>query len=186
MGPAPPAGGVGGIAAMGRPAVALILVQPVEPAHILRITHRLEGAHVLTAGKDIRALQLHVDSGHDPGHILLRVQLEPVQHRLHGRQKIPPDQGHIRDLRDLPDGDMLRLDDLKALFQQGLAGLAGIPAVKENVKGVKVPVLRVNAISGKAAAQTVGTVVHGHHALRDLLPRHPPALPGDHGGNGTP
>ena len=51
---------------------------------------------------------------------------------------------------------MLRLDDLKALLQQRLAGLAGIPAVKEDVEGIVVPVLRINAVCGEAAAQTVG------------------------------
>ena len=53
---APPAGSVGRIAAMGRPAVRLVLLQTVEPAHILRIAHGLEGAHVLAAGEYICAL----------------------------------------------------------------------------------------------------------------------------------
>ena len=180
---APPAGGIGGIAAMGRPGIGLILVQTVKPAHVLRVAHRLERAHVLAAGEHIGAFQLHVDLRHDPGHILLLVQLQPVQHRLHGRQKVAPDQRHIRDFRDLADGNMLRLDDLKALFQQRFAGLSGIPRVKEDVEGVKVPVLRVNAVPRKAAAQTVGTVMHGNHALHDLFSRHAAALTGDHGGN---
>ena len=180
---APPAGGVGGIAAVGRPAVRLVLLKAIEPAHVLRIAHRLEGPHIFAAGKHICTPKLRVDLRYDAGHVFLRVQLQPVQHRLHRRQKIPPDQGHIGDLRDLPDGNVLRLDDLKALLQQRLTGLAGIPAVKEDVEGIVVPVFRINAICGEAAAQTVGAVVHGDHALHDLLSRHPASLPGDHSGN---
>ena len=78
---------------------------------------------------------------------------------------------------------MLRLDDLKAFLQQRLAGLAGIPAVKEDVEGIVVPVFRINAVCGEAAAQTVGAVMHGDHALHDFLSRHPASLPGDHSGN---
>ena len=183
MGAAPPAGGVGGIAAVGRPAVRLVLLKAIEPAHVLRIAHRLEGPHIFAAGKHVCAPKLRVDLRHDARHVFLRVQLQPVQNGLHRRQKIPPDQGHIGDLRDLPDGNVLRLDDLKALLQQRLAGLAGIPAVKEDVEGIVVPVFRINAVCGEAAAQTVGAVMHGDHALHDLLSRHPAALPGDHSGD---
>ena len=183
MGAAPPAGGIGGIAAVGRPAVRLVLLKAIEPAHVLRIAHCLEGPHIFAAGKHICTPKLCVDLRYDAGHVFLRVQLQPVQHRLHRRQKIPPDQGHIGDLRDLPDGNVLRLDDLKAFLQQRLAGLAGIPAVKEDVEGIVVPVFRINAVCGEAAAQTVGAVVHGDHALHDFLSRHPASLPGDHSGN---
>ena len=183
MGAAPPAGGVGWIAAVGRPAVRLVLLKAVEPAHVLRIANRLEGPHIFAAGKHVCAPKLRVDLRHDARHVFLRVQLQPVQHRLHRRQKIPPDQGHIGDLRDLPDGNVLRLDDLKALLQQRLAGLAGIPAVKEDVEGIVVPVFRINAVCGEAAAQAVGAVMHGDHALHDLLSRHPASLPGDHSGD---
>ena len=183
MGAAPPAGGVGGIAAVGRPAVRLVLLKAIEPAHVLRIAHCLEGPHIFAAGKHVCAPKLRVDLRYDAGHVFLCVQLQPVQNGLHRRQKIPPDQGHIGDLRDLPDGNVLRLDDLKALLQQRLAGLAGIPAVKEDVEGIVVPVFRINAVCGEAAAQTVGAVMHGDHALHDLLSRHPASLPGDHSGD---
>ena len=179
---APPAGGVGGIAAVGRPAVRPVLLKAIEPAHVLRIANRLEGPHVFAAGKHVCAPKLCVDLRYDAGHVFC-VQLQPVQNGLHRRQKIPPDQGHIGDLRDLPDGNVLRLDDLKALLQQRLTGLAGVPAVKENVEGIVVPVLRINAVCGEAAAQTVGAVMHGDHALHDLLSRHPASLPGDHSGD---
>ena len=75
---------------------------------------------------------------------------------------------------------MLRLDDLKALFQQRLAGLAGIPGIKKDVERIKIPVLRVNAIGGKAAAKAVLAVMHRAHALHDFLSAHTAALPGNH------
>jgi len=42
VGAAPPAGGIGGIAAMGRPAVGLVFLQAVKISHVLRISHGLE------------------------------------------------------------------------------------------------------------------------------------------------
>ena len=53
------------------------------------------------------------------------------------------------------------------------------------MQGEVIPQLGVDAVAGKASAQTVGTVVHGLHALDDGLTVHPLAFPGDHGGDGA-
>ena len=57
------------------PGIGGVFLQPVEPAHILRIAHRLECAHILSAGKNIRAVQLHIDPRHRSGHVFRLVQL---------------------------------------------------------------------------------------------------------------
>jgi len=84
------------------------------------------------------------------------------------------------------DGDLLGLHKLKALFEHRFALAARRVVVKENVKRIKIAVVGVDAVGGKAAAETVGAVVHRDHALHDRLTGHAPSLPGDDGGNGTP
>ena len=99
MGAAPPAGRVGGIPPVGRPAVARVFLQPVELAHVLRVAHGLEHAHVLPAGKDIGPVDPGVDPDHAPGGVLLLVQLAVRQLGGQGSDEIPPDQGLVGDLR---------------------------------------------------------------------------------------
>ena len=81
--------------------------------------------------------------------------------------------GNVRDLRDNADGDQLRLHDLEALLQQSLALPAGGVVIKEDVKGIFVPVLRVDAVGGEAAAQAVAAVVHGRDGFDDPLAADP-------------
>lgn len=64
---APPARRIGGIPAMGGEAIPLVFLQAVEPAHVLRIPHPLEHAHVLPAGKHVGAVDAGVDAEHAPG-----------------------------------------------------------------------------------------------------------------------
>ena len=183
---APPAGGVRRIAAVRRPAVARIFVEPVKPSHVLGIADGLEYAHVLAAGENVRALELRVDVHNGPGNELLLVELETVEHRRQRGDKVAPDERYVGDLRDDVDGDLLGLHKLKALFEHRFALAARRVVVKENVKRIKIAVVGVDAVGGKAAAETVGAVVHRDHALHDRLAGHAPSLPGDDGGNGTP
>ena len=53
------------------------------------------------------------------------------------------------------------------------------------MQGKKVLILRINAVAGKAATQTVGAVVHGHHAGGDGFSADFPALPGNKGRYGA-
>ena len=174
---APPAGGIGGVAAVSRPAVRLVLLQPVEVPHVLRIADGLKNAHVLAAGKHICALHPGVD-GHDrAGHALLLIDLHGGQHAAQRRHKEAPDQRLVGDGGGRPDGDALQMDDLHGLPQKGLAVLPGGAVLQEHVQGEEVLVFGVNAVGRKAAAQTVGAVVHGAHALNDLLTGHPLPVP---------
>ena len=174
---APPAGRVGGIPPVGRPAVRLVFLQPVEVAHILRVAHGLEHTHVLAAGEHIRALHPRVD-GHDrAGHALLLVDLNGGQHAAQRCDEKAPDQRLVGDGRGRPDGDALQVDDLHGLAEEGLAVFPGCPVLQEHMQGKKVLVFGIDAVAGKAAAQTVGAVVHGAHTLDDLFAGHPLSVP---------
>ena len=159
---------------MGRPAVSLIFLQPVEASHILGISYGLEGPHVLSTGEHVCALQLGVDIHHRPCHELLFIQLQACQPRIKGPHKVPPDVGNVRDLRDDADGDQLRVYELKALLQHSLALPPGGVIIKKDVEGVFLPVFRVDAVGGEAASQTVGPIMHGDHAPDDVLTGHAP------------
>ena len=180
---APPAGGVRRITAVRRPAVALILVEPVKPSHILGIADGLEYAHVLAAGENVCAFELCVDVHDGPGDELLLVELETAEHRRQRGYKVTPDERHVGDLGNNVDGNLLGLHKLEALSELRFALAAHRVVVKEDVERVTIAVFRVDAVGGKAAAETVGTVVHRYHALHDRLAGHAPPLPGDDGGN---
>ena len=171
---------------MGRPAVSLIFLQPVEASHILGISYGLEGPHVLSTGEYVCTFQLGVDIHHGPCHELLFIQLQACQHRIKGPHKVPPDVGNVRDLRDDADGNQLRVYELKSLLQHSLALTPGGVIIKKDVEGVFLPVLRVDAVGGEAASQTVGPIMHGDHAPDDILTGHAPPLPGNDRRNGAP
>ena len=185
MGAAPPARGVGGIAAVGSPAVAPVLAQTVELADVFGVAHALENAHVFATGEHIRPGDLRIEAHNGAHHELLFIHLHGPQGGAQGGGEVPPDQRLIGDLRHFFHGDLLRQDDVEALFQKRLTGPAGTVILEKEMKGEIVPVFRVDAIAGKAAAQTVGAVVHGLHTVNDGLAAHAPALPGDDGGDGA-
>ena len=135
MGAAPPARGVGGIAAVGRPGVGLILLQAVEPAHVLGVPGGLENPHVLPAREDIAALQGHVDLQNAPGHEGVLVHLHIPEGGLKGGGKVPPDQRLVGDLRNLSHGNLLRPHQVEPLLQKGLAGLPAAVVVKKDMDG---------------------------------------------------
>ena len=121
---APPAGRVGRVAAVRRPAVAGVLVKAVKPAHILREAHGLEDAHVLAAGEDERALDLRVDVQHAPHDVLLLVEMAFVQHGFARGEEVAPDQRLIGNGRNAARGDLFIADHVEVFLQIALAGVA--------------------------------------------------------------
>ena len=182
---APPAGRVGGVAPMRRPAIAAVFLQAIEHAHVLGVSHGLEGSHVLAAREDVGTLHLRVDPHDDARHELALVELQVREHRRQRRHEIAPYDGLVGDGGDLARGDVLRLGDLEVLLEERLALLARGARVEEEVQGIELLVLRVDAIGGKASAQTVRALVHGLHGPHDLLARHAPPLAGDDRGDGA-
>ena len=170
---APPAGGVGGIAAVRRPAVALVLVQPVELAHVLGVAHRLEHAHILARGEHERPLNAGIDADDALRGELLLVQLRGLELGVQRPHEVAPDQRLVDDGGDLARGDLGQVHDVKVLLQKVLAGLARSGVVVEDVEGVVVLVLRIDAVARKAAAQAVAPVVHGGDGAHDLAAADP-------------
>ena len=78
------------------------------------------------------------------------------------------------------------MGDLKIFFQKCLAGLSCVSAVKEQMQGVKLPEIRVDAVPRAAAAQTVAAVVHRLHGVGDGFAAHPFPVPVDHRRDGAP
>ena len=68
-----------------------------------------------------------------------------------------------------PHGNAAQVNYVKVLVEKVLAALLGVVVVIENVKSVIVLVLRINAVGGIAAAQTVAAVVHYGYGLYDAL-----------------
>ena len=186
VGPAPPARGVGGVPAVGGPAVGLVVLQAVKFPHVLGVAHGLEDPHVLPRGEDIGPRNLGVYPDDAPGGEGVLVQLALGEFRVQGLHKIPPDHRRVGDGRGLAGGDLLLVHHVEVALQKGLAGLLGpLPLIKD-VKGVKLPVLRVDAVGGKAAPQPVGPVVHHGDGADDVLPVLPLPGFGKDGGHGAP
>ena len=185
MGSAPPAGGVGGIAAMGGPAIGPVFLQPVKLSHVLREAHCLEDSHVLSAGEDVGPVYCGVDVHHHPGDVLILVHLHGGQHAPERGDEIAPDQGLIRNGGDGAGGNGLPFHQLQSGSDIRFALLPGLQAVIKEVQGKELLILRIDAISRKAAPQPVGPLVHGLHALDDLLSAHAFPASGDHRRDGA-
>ena len=172
MSSAPPSRCVGRIASMCRPGIPFVFIQPVEPADILRIAYRLECAHVLSAGEHINPVHLGVYVHHRTRYEFFLVELELSEHGSKRIDKISPDHRLVSDLRYLSRRDTLRVDDLKILLQKCLTLLSCVSAVKKQMERIKILVIRINTIAGKAAAKAVAPVVHRFHGSGDHLSCH--------------
>lgn len=170
---------------MGRPAVARVLLQPVEPGNVLRIPHPFENAHILAAGKHIRPGHLRIQLHDRAHHELLLIHLHGPQHRGQRHDKVPPDQRLVGDLGDLFHGDLLCLRNIEPLFEQRFTLPPAAVVPEENMQGKVVPERRIDPVASKTAAQAVGTLMHGDHAPGHRPAAHAPSLPGDHGGDRT-
>ena len=169
---APPARRIGGIPAMGGEAIPLVFLQTVEPAHVLRIPHPLEHAHVLPAGKHVGAVDAGVDAEHAPGDEFPLVELAVRQLGGQRGEEIPPNHGLVGDGLQLAGGDFREIDHIEMPIQKILALLAGGGAVVKQMERVIVFIFRVNPVGREPAAQTVGAIVHDGDGLDDGLPVH--------------
>ena len=92
-----------------------------------------------------------------------------------GREEIAENDGFVGNGRDLPRLDGGGIGDLEMPPEERLRfGLRRLSVEKE-MEGVKILVMRVNAVPREAAAEPVGTVVHDgdrldHAGAAHLLP----------------
>ena len=110
---APPAGRVGRVAAVARPGIALVFVEAVKAADVFGKADALENAHVLAAGKDVRARDLRVDAVYAPRHIFALIEMRMGKADGHGREKVAEDDRLARHRRDFAGGDLRRIHDLE-------------------------------------------------------------------------
>ena len=182
---APPARRIGRISAVRRPGVGLVRIEAVERADILGEADRLEDAHVLPAGKNVAARKLRIELRDRAHYVLLLVLLRSGEHRAQGGDEVPPDHRLVRNGRNLARGNALRANDLKALAQNPLADAAAILAVKEDVQGILIPMLRIDAVCREPAAEPVGAVMHRRDSADDDIAWDHAPLLGDECGNRT-
>ena len=126
-----------------------------------------------------------VDIHDQPGDIFIFIHLHTGQHAAQGGHKIAPDQGLVRDGGDGAGGDDLCLHQLQLGAEIGLAFVAHCLIGEKQVQCEEILIFRIDAVSRKTAAQTVRALVHGFHALDDLLSAHPFAASGDHRRDGA-
>lgn len=182
---APPARRIGRISAVRRPGVCLVFFETVECADILGKTNGLEDAHVLSAGKDVAARELCIELRDRAYHVFLLILLRGGEYRAQRGDEVPPDQRLVRNGRNPARGDALGAYDLKAFTQNPLADAAAILVVKEDVQGVLIPMLRIDAVCREPAAEPVGAVMHRRDSADDHIACDHAPLLGDECGNRT-
>jgi hypothetical protein len=158
MGAAPPSLGVGGETAVGRPEIALVFFQPEIFGYLFGKTDSLEDAHILAAGEDEAVPQGGID-GHYLVDDVVILRLVPQQG---GRQfeKIAPDQRRVGDGRYRPGGNLFLVDYLEVLLQECLGLRLPFRTEEHDVEGILFPVVRVQTVDRKPAAEPVSPVVH--------------------------
>ena len=161
---------------MGCPAVGGVFVQTEVAADVLRITHALEYAHVLAAGEDIRTPHAAVHVQHMAGGIGLLVQLLFLHAPRLGLHEVAPDQRCVRHVPAAAHGHGTHGDEVKIAGQIFFTVLPATFVIIKQVEGIAVGVVGINAIARKAAAQTVGAVVHGLHGANDHVAADPLSL----------
>ena len=169
---APPAGGIGRVSAVARPAIAEVLIQPIKPAHVLGKAHCLEDAHVFARRKDISARDARVDAVDAARRVLPFVQVRALQLSAQRREKIAVDERFVRDLGDLVRLDLRSVRDLKMAREELLRLLFGERIVIKEMERVKILVVGIDPVPCKAAAQAVGAVVHDGNGADHVLPAH--------------
>ena len=158
---APPARCVGRITAVAGPGVSLIVFQHVVLADVLREAVCLENAHVLAGREDVRAVQRVVDADDKAGGELALLELAGRQLGRQRSDEVAPDHRGIGDARVTAGRDLGQVYNVKVTLDLTLAFLFCGLRIIEYMERIVVGVLGIDAVAGKAAAQAVGTIVHG-------------------------
>ena len=154
---------------MSSPAIAFILLKPIVAPDVFRKAYGFKYAHILAGGKDICTIDLRIDMQNAAGHIFAFVKLEIFHAPIQRAQEITHADRFLCDCRELSGRDLLAGCKTELLFEKGFACILRLRMIIENMESIVIFVLRIDAISSKAAAQTVGTVMHGRHGMDDAL-----------------
>ena len=173
---APPAGGIGRVSAVARPAVAEVLIQPIKPAHVLGEAHCLEDAHVLARRKNVRTRNSRIDAVDTARRVLPFVEMRTLQLSAQRREKVAVDERLARDLGNLARRDLRSIRNFKMPRKELFRLLFGESIVIKEMERVKILVVGIDPVPRKAAAQAVGSVMHDGNGANHVLSAHcPPA-----------
>ncbi len=166
---APPAGRIGRVSAVRRPTVCVVLLKPIIFAYVLGITHRLEYPHIFTAREDICAFDSRIDFDYHSGNEFFFVEICLVQPCVKRLDKVSQNERLVRYILSLSYGYHRHIYDKKVLIEKILRLFSYLIVVVENMKRIKICVLRINSVPCKTAAQTVGSVVHSGYRRNNSL-----------------
>ena len=170
---------------MSRPGIALIFLQAIKIAHILRVAAGLENAHIFARRKDIGTVKLVVYPDYAAGDEFALVKLAGFQLGVQRRDKIAPDHRLIGNVRMTAHRDFRQVHNVEVPFQEFFTGVPRGLVIIKDMERVKILIFRINAITGKAAAKAVGAVVHGGNRGNDARAVNPGALLPENAGDGT-
>ena len=146
---------------MAGPGVGLVVFQHVVLADVLGEAVCLENAHVLAGGEDVSAVQRVIDADDKAGGELTLLELAGCQLGRQGRNEVAPDHRGIRDARMTSGRDLGQVYNVKVTLDLALALFLSRLRIIEYMERIVIGVFRVDAVAGEAAAQAVGTIVHG-------------------------
>ena len=137
----------------------------------------LEDPHVFAAGKDIGAAYLRIDAVDAPCDVFAFVQVAARKFLRKRREKIAVNDRFVPNGRDLARLHFRGIDDLKMSAEKGFRFLLRLLFAVKEMKGIKIFVMRIDPVTRKPAAQTVGTIVHDRDRLDHSLAAHGLAAP---------
>ncbi len=88
------------------------------------------------------------------------------------RGEVPPDDRLVRHGGQFARGDLGRIGDLEVAVEERLRLRLRALVVEKEMQGVKILIVRIDAVTGKTAAQAVGAVVHDGNGFDHALPVH--------------
>ena len=152
------------------PAVAFVFLEAVKFTDIFGIAHGFEYAHIFPAGKNVRTFDFHIDPRDTAHNEFSFIQLAGIEFHFERHQKITPDQRLIDDIGMFPCGNFGKIGHFKMLIQKFLAFSFGFGVIIKNMKRIAIGVMGINTVTGKTAAETVGTVMHRGDGTNHRLP----------------
>ena len=145
---APPAGRVGREAVVAGPGVALVLLEQVVVADLLGEADALEGAHVLAARGDERAVDARVDEHDRVDDVVVGAHLGVLELVRVGLQEVAPQQRRVADALDRARRHRLGEVDDEVAVEDGLGLFLSLDVVIHHVEAEVVRELGVDAVAG--------------------------------------
>ena len=152
--------------------MALVLLEAEELRDLLGVADALERAHVLAGRGDERAVHAGVDAHHGVHDDVVDGQADRLDLATVRHEEVPPHQRRVDDAVHVAPWDRLGLVDDEGPLDDGLGLVPGPLVVIDEVEAVVVGEVRVDAVTGEAAAQAVAAVALDRHGADGRLAAH--------------